>query len=211
MEYVARPILAVLAGYVLGSFPSAYLAARLVKGKDIREIGEGNMGTLNTLRGVGLVPGLLVFIADVLKGAAAVVLAKWLGVSQLVVFLSGLAAVAGHSWSVFRRFKGGRGGATAYGVLAAFAPLAGLIVFFIMLLAMVLTSNARLSLMAGFIFMPLLMWLFGRELPVILFALALPVLLGIRMVAQDWRKLKSPETRKNLRVDRNDTWWQKKK
>jgi glycerol-3-phosphate acyltransferase PlsY len=211
MDIAARSVLAVLGGYLFGSFPSAYLAARLVKGKDIREIGEGNMGALNTLRGVGLVPGLLVFVADVFKGAAAVLLAKWFGVAQLVVFAAGLAAVAGHSWSVFRRFKGGRGGATGYGVLAAFAPMAGVIVFFIMLLVMVLTSNARLSLAAGFVSMPLLMWLFGLEVAVILFALALPVLLGARMVVQDWRKLKSPDTRKNLVIDRNYTWWQKKK
>jgi len=211
MDMIFQSLVAVAAGYLLGSFPSAYLAARLVKGKDIREIGEGNMGTLNTLRGVGFLPGLLVFIADVLKGAFAVVLAKWLGVNQIMVFVAGFAAVAGHSWSVFRRFKGGRGGATAYGVLAGLAPLAGVIVFFIMLLTMMLTSNARLSLMAGFLSMPLLMWAFGLEPAVIVYAVVLPFLLGVRMLVQDWHKLRAPETKKNLIVDHDYTWWQKRK
>jgi len=211
MNNIILTILVVIAGYLLGSFPSAYIAARLVKGKDIREIGEGNMGALNAMRGVGFLPGLLVFVADVLKGAAAVILAKSLGALPLAVFLAGTAAVAGHSWPVFRHFKGGRGGATAYGVLAGLAPLPGVIVFFIMLLTMMLTSNARLSLMAGFIAMPVLMWLFRLELAVIIFAVVLPLLLAVRMLAMDWRKLRDPATMRNLIVDHNYTWWQKRK
>ena len=211
MAVVLRSVLAIIAGYLLGSFPSAYLAARLVKGRDIRDIGEGNMGTLNALRGVGLVPGILVFIADVFKGVAAVLMARWLGVSLLVTFIAGLAAIAGHSWSVFRGFKGGRGGATAYGVLAAFAPLAGLIAFFVMLLTMVLTSNGRLSLMAGFVSLPLLMWAFDLKLLVIIYALIVPFLLAVRMLIVDRAKIRSPETRRNLIVDHDYTWWQAKR
>jgi glycerol-3-phosphate acyltransferase PlsY len=211
MPDVFIAILAVVSGYLLGSFPSAYIAARLVKGRDIRDIGEGNVGALNTARGVGFIPGLLVFFADAFKGAAAVLLAKWLGVPQLAVFLSGLAAVAGHSWPVFLGFRGGRGGATGYGVLAGFALWPGLIAFFIMLTTMVLTANARLSLMAGFISMPLLFWLFGLELAVVIFAVVLPLLLAARMLAMDWRKLRDPATRQNLIIDRNYTWRQKRR
>lgn len=195
----------------MGSFPSAYIAACLVKGRDIRDIGEGNMGTLNTLRGVGFIPGLMVFIADVAKGAAAVLLARWLDVDQIITLIAGFAAVVGHSWSVFRGFKGGRGGATAYGVLAALSPLAGVIVFAVMLLTMILTSNARLSLIAGFVAMPLLMWGFGLGIAVIVFALVLPLLLGTRMVVQDRAKLASPQTRRNLIIDHDYTWWQSKR
>lgn len=211
MNPAVLSVFAVAAGYLVGSFPSAYIAARLVKGKDIRDIGEGNMGALNTARGVGFVPGLLVFLADVLKGAAAVLLAEWMNVSQLTTFLAGFAAVVGHTWPVFHGFRGGRGGATGFGVLAGLAPLPGVIVFFIMLLTMVLTSNARLSLMAGFISMPLLMVLFGLDLPVVIFAVVLPALLAARMIAVDWRKLRDPETMKNLIIDRSYTWWQKKR
>jgi acyl phosphate:glycerol-3-phosphate acyltransferase len=211
MADIALSALAVLAGYLLGSFPAAALAARLVKGKDISAIGEGNMGALNTARGVGFIPGLLVFLADTLKGAGAVMLAERLGVSRIVVFTAGFAAVVGHTWPVFHRFRGGRGGATGYGVLAGLAPLPGVIAFGVMLLTMILTSNARLSLFAGFASMPLLFWAFGLDLTVIIYAVALPLILGVRMLAVDWRKLKDPATKKNLIIDRNYTWWQKKR
>ena len=80
-------LLAVLVGYLLGAFPSAYIAARIVKGRDIRQVGGGNMGTLNTLREVGFVPGLLVFSTDVAKGALAILAAKWLGVNEIIIFI----------------------------------------------------------------------------------------------------------------------------
>lgn len=211
MNEFVRGTLAVLVGYVLGSFPSAYIAARLVKGKDIRDIGEGNMGTLNALRGVGLLPGILVFVADVLKGTGAVLLAEWLGAAQVAIFLAGLAAVVGHTWSVFRGFRGGRGGATTFGVLAAFSAAVSGIVFGIMLVTLILTSNGRLSLMVGFVAMPLLLLAFGLGLAVVIYAVALPLLVGLRMFALDWRRLRLPETRRNLIVDHNFTWWQKKK
>ena len=83
-----KSFLAILAGYLMGSFPSAYIAGRLVKGRDIRQIGGGNVGTLNTLREVGFIPGLLVFIADAAKGALAILVAKWLGVNEIAIFLS---------------------------------------------------------------------------------------------------------------------------
>jgi glycerol-3-phosphate acyltransferase PlsY len=206
---VTRSVLAVVTGYLLGSFPSAYVAARLVKGRDIRDIGGAKVPS--TLARRGFIPGLLVFIADVFKGVAAVWLAVWLGLSQWLVLLTGAAAVIGHSWPVFRGFKGGRGGATAYGVLAALSPSSGAIVFFIMLLTLMLTSNGRLSLVAGFVSMPLLMWAFGLGAMVIAFAAALPLLLGTRMLIADRKKLTSPETRRNLIVDHDYTWWQSRK
>ena len=84
-------LLAVGVGYLLGSFPSAYIAGRLVKGRDIRRLGGCNAGTLNTLREVGFLPGLLVFIADAAKGALAILATKWLGVNEIAVFIAGLA------------------------------------------------------------------------------------------------------------------------
>ena len=88
-------ITAVLLGYLLGSFPSAQIASRVAKHWNIRDIGVGNMGALNTIRGVGFLPGTLVFIADVGKGALAVLVARWLKVSEAVIFISALAAVVG--------------------------------------------------------------------------------------------------------------------
>lgn len=161
---VLRSLVALLSGYLLGAFPSANIASRLVKGRDIRHMGGGNMGTLNTLREVGFIPGLLVFIADVSKGALAVLVARWLGVNQIVVYLAAFTAVIGHSWSVFLGFKGGKGGATGYGIFLGLAPLAAAVTFGVMLLTMILTSNGRLSLIAGFCVQPFFIWTFGGNL-----------------------------------------------
>jgi glycerol-3-phosphate acyltransferase PlsY len=169
------------------------------------------MGTLNTLREVGLIPGLLVFVADAAKGALSILVAKWLGVNEMVIFAAGLASVAGHSWPVFLGFKGGRGGATGYGIFLALAPLAAAITLAVMLLTMVLTSNARLSLVSGFTVQPVIIWLLGGSAAVIIYAVVVPLLLGTRMVLTDAHKLSDPETRKNLIVDRNYTWWQSRR
>jgi len=206
-----KSLLAVLAGYLLGSFPSAYIAGRLVKGRDIRRVGGGNVGTLNTLREVGFVPGLLVFVADAAKGALAILVAKWLGVNEIAIFIAGLASVAGHSWPVFLRFKGGRGGATGYGIFLALAPLAAAITFGVMLTIMILTSNARLSLTGGFIVQPVLIWALGGSLAVIVYSVMVPLILGTRMLVADRHKLSDPGTRKNLIIDRDYTWWQSKR
>jgi glycerol-3-phosphate acyltransferase PlsY len=208
---VFKSLLAVLAGYLLGAFPSAYIAARIVKGRDIRGVGGGNMGTLNTLREVGFIPGLLVFMADAGKGALAILAARWLGVSEIIVFITGLSSIAGHSWPVFLRFKGGRGGATGYGLFLALAPLAAAITFGVMLAVMVVTSNARLSLIAGFTLQPFFIWVCGGSLAVIAYSIVVPLILGARMLLVDRGKLRDPRTRKNLIIDRDYTWWQSKR
>jgi glycerol-3-phosphate acyltransferase PlsY len=208
---VFESVLAVVAGYLLGSFPSAYIAGRVVKHQDIRRLGGGNVGTLNTLREVGIAPGVMVFVADVAKGALSILAAKWLGVDQWIIFAAGLASVAGHSWSVFLRFKGGRGGATGYGIFLALTPAAAGIVFVLMLAILILTSNGRLSLIGGFVAQPLLIWAFGGSLAVILYAVAVPALLATRMIYTDRHKILDPDVRKNLIIDRNYTWWQSKR
>ncbi|MBL7125355.1 MAG: glycerol-3-phosphate acyltransferase, partial [Dehalococcoidales bacterium] len=103
-------IIAVVLGYLLGSIPSAYIATRVATGKDVRQLGGGNVGGLNVYREVGAVPALAAGIADVGKGAAAVAIAQWLlDVSLPFILLTALAAVAGHNWMVFLKFSGGKG------------------------------------------------------------------------------------------------------
>jgi len=206
-----KALLAVVAAYILGSFPSAYLAGRIFKKEDIRNVGGGNVGTLNTLRQVGFVPGLLVFIADSGKGALAVLVAKWIGAGEIAIFTAGLAAVAGHSWPVFLRFRGGRGGATGYGIFLGLVLPAALIVFALMLCVLMLTSNARLSLTAGFVVQPFLIWAFGASFALIVYSVLVPFLLGSRMLFVDLRKTQDPAVRKNLIIDRDYKWWQSKR
>jgi glycerol-3-phosphate acyltransferase PlsY len=112
-------VLAVFVAYLLGSIPSAFIVTRLMKGSDIREAGDGRLGAASTYRRVGLTGAIIAGLMDLGKGAAAVLFAQWLGLPLWVLLLAGLAAVAGHNWSIFLRFKGGKGALTIYGALAS--------------------------------------------------------------------------------------------
>jgi glycerol-3-phosphate acyltransferase PlsY len=108
MPYVFIALSLVL-GYLIGSFPSAYVVARLRKGIDIRQVGSRNMGAMNVFYSVGFGYGILVLALDIGKGAAAVAIARAMGTPDLIQLLAGLAAVVGHNFPVFLNFKGGRG------------------------------------------------------------------------------------------------------
>ena len=208
---IAGAVAAILAGYLLGSIPFAYIAGRLFRKVDIRRVGGGNVGATNVMREVGTAPGIGVFALDVAKGAAAVLVAQALGVSQIVVFSAGLAAVVGHSWPVFLKFSGGKGGATTIGVFWGLAPLASAIVFGIMLLGAFVTSNLRLSMAAGFICLPFILWGFGADLALIVYSIALPLFTGLRALPSLIKSARNPEERKNFLIDKDHKPWQEKK
>lgn len=114
--------LIILIAYLLGSFPSAYLIGKVKSNIDIREQGSGNVGTMNTRLVLGTFPALMVLGLDMGKGAAAVYLARWVGAD---VMLAAFAAVTGHIYPIWLKFRGGKGLATAAGsVMAAGLPLA---------------------------------------------------------------------------------------
>ena len=115
---IALALLVIAIAYLLGSIPSAYIVVRVLKGGDIREAGDGRLGMTATYHRVGLAGGLTAGLMDLAKGAAAVLFAQVLGVSLPVVLLAALAAVVGHNWSIFLRFKGGKGALAIYGALA---------------------------------------------------------------------------------------------
>ena len=104
--------LGLLASYLIGAIPFGLLAG-LAKGVDERTVGSGNIGATNVMRAVGLPIGIAVFVLDVLKGVAGVVICRTLGMEGWELGLAGLFAVFGHSFSPFMFFKGGKGGATS--------------------------------------------------------------------------------------------------
>ena len=134
VEFVA----VVIGGYLIGSIPSGLIIGRLRR-VDIRQYGSGNIGTTNVLRTLGAKFGAIVLVADVLKGVIAVLLARYIIGTPMGEMAAGFAAVAGHDWSVFLKFKGGRGVATSLGGLlpmvmpAPMSGVAGLVVFIIIL------------------------------------------------------------------------------
>ena len=108
--------------YVIGSFPTAYLAGKWLRGMDIRRYGSGNVGGVNVWESVAWWAIVPVGLVDVGKGVLAVGGARWLNLSPEVQAAAGLAAICGHNWSLFLRFSGGRGIATLVGVLLLLAP-----------------------------------------------------------------------------------------
>ncbi|HEX78754.1 MAG TPA: hypothetical protein G4O19_01195 [Dehalococcoidia bacterium] len=156
--------LAIIIGYLLGSIPSAYLATRLIKGDDIRNMGGGNVGGLNVFREVGPWPAVAVGIVDFGKGAVAVAIAKWgLGVPDAYVLLAGLASVIGHNWMVWLKFSGGKGMGATIGALMVLLPAYGYapqlgIFCAVIMIPLVLTRNVALSMFLGLASLPIIVW-----------------------------------------------------
>lgn len=166
------PLLLLLLGYLLGSIPAGYLAGRWLGGLDIRQQGSGSTGATNVLRVLGKGPALVVFLVDVLKGTAAVLLAKaaleplgvpldgadtasW-GTDSWVVG-AGLAALAGHIWPVWLGWRGGKAVATALGMLLGLTWPVGLACFGIFLTVLTISRIVSLSSVAAAVALPLLM------------------------------------------------------
>jgi len=185
---VVNEIIAVVIGYLLGSIPSAYIATRIATGKDIRQMGGGNVGGLNTFREVGFIASVPVAIVDLGKGAAAVAIAYWLlDVPQLFVMLAGLAAVIGHMWMVFLKFSGGKGMGTTFGALAVLMPIYGywhgfLIFLAVIIIPFVITRNVALSMGIGILFLPLIIWLITQSELATSLVIILGVLVGIKFL-----------------------------
>ena len=166
---IILPIILVLS-FLIGSLPTAYLMGRLRKGIDIRNIGSQNMGAMNVFYNIGLVEGLTVLAIDIIKGALAVYIAGLLGQSftsmltgslsmpLLLQLLAGLAVVLGHNFSIFLRFRGGKGGATTIGVLVfLILPWSVPVYLGLFLLLLVLTRVPTISFGIAFICFPCLL------------------------------------------------------
>lgn len=126
-------ILVLLAAYLIGSFPTALLYSRLRGRADIRALGDGNMGARNTRRQFGMRAGVLVALVDIVKGLLAVMLADLAGLPLAGLMLAGAAAILGHDFPLFARFKGGQGFAATTGVFMYLFPrpaLIGLVIYF---------------------------------------------------------------------------------
>ena len=138
----------VFGSYLIGSIPSGLVLGKL-RGVDVREYGSGNIGSANVLRTLGRRAGVVVLIADLLKGVIAVLLAKFILESPAGEMAAGFAAVVGHDWSVFIRFQGGRGVATSVGGLLVMAPLAGAAGLAVFVIAAALFRYVSLGSMLG--------------------------------------------------------------
>jgi glycerol-3-phosphate acyltransferase PlsY len=198
--------LVVVVSYLLGSIPTSNIAARL-RGVDLRTVGSGNPGFTNVLRTLGPRVAAPVLIIDIAKGAAAVLfVAGTLGAGSSlghtgIGLAAGLAAVAGHIWPIFARFRGGKGVATACGVFAAMAPLATLAAVVLWLAIVLPTRYVSLGSIAAALFLPWAIWIeagilgTGRPTALILTAGLVTVAVVLRHLGNIKRLVNGTENR----------------
>jgi glycerol-3-phosphate acyltransferase PlsY len=172
------PWLIVILGYLLGSIPTAHIMGRIFKKVDIRKLGDGNMGAQNAFRQLGAKTGVAVGIIDAAKGALAIVIAQVANLPQITVLLAGAAAVIGHNWPVFLRFRGGRGEATTIGVLLTTITQPMLILATPSILTLVISRNVILASAVLFVPLPFVCWWLGVPGVLIAYGIALPCLVG---------------------------------
>jgi len=190
--------LALIVCYLLGAVPTAYLLVKWAKGVDIRTMGSGNVGATNALRTVGLWAGLVVLAIDVLKGLiAASLIPRWLlGSTALgVPLLCGFAAVLGHDFPCFLRFRGGKGVATTIGVLVGSMPLVAGIVMGIWLVVFGAFRYVSLGSIAGAVAIPISQLALHQPLHEVLIGSCLAILILVRHRANVRRLLSGVEHR----------------
>jgi glycerol-3-phosphate acyltransferase PlsY len=198
-------IAAIIIGYLFGSFPTAYIVARLRKGVDIRQVGVGNMGAANTFREIGRLEGIIVWVVDLAKGAGAILIAQALHVAQPWVFGAGFAAVLGHNFPVYIGFKGGKGAATTMGIFLVLAPEAMLITFVLLAIPYLFLRRIFAALCVVGPVLPLLIWKFESSVALALFAVVLLILMGLRNTPKPRRVREFIASFRNRAVDKTQT------
>jgi glycerol-3-phosphate acyltransferase PlsY len=195
---------AIIFSYLIGSIPVGYIFARALKGIDIRRYGSGNVGATNVFRVLGSIPGVIVLTLDMLKGLLpVVVIANFVsGFDHILVrLILGLAAVCGHNWTIFLKFRGGKGVATTAGALLGLSlkvPHLGMIVLLclgIWVLVLLATGFVSLSSILASITLPIFMLIFAQPLKLLIFAVLLCLFVLVRHKSNIGRLLRGEEKR----------------
>lgn len=211
---LTKPIFGILIAFAMGSIPTALILGRL-KGIDIRQYGSGNVGATNAFRVLGKQFGITCLVFDILKGFLPVrvllpveIFAPAIHASTMWpvhswAWLIGLAAIAGHMFSPFLKFKGGKGVATSLGVLLGIAPLPVLIIFVLGIVIIWLSGYVSLASITGSALLPVLIVLFNiRDVPWL--SVLLTMLLGMMII---WKHRANIG---RLRAGNEKRWFEKK-
>lgn len=187
--------LLVVAAYLAGAIPFGLVVVRAASGRDIRRVGSGNIGASNVYRAAGPALAGAVLALDLGKGLLPVLAGRRLGLDPTAVVAVGVAAIAGHNWSIFLRGQGGKGIATSYGVLLALSPLAGGIAAVVWGAVAALTRYASLASLLGILSVPAVMWLGQEPVEHLVFGALAAVLAFYRHRANIRRLLRGEELR----------------
>ncbi|MCS6861483.1 MAG: glycerol-3-phosphate 1-O-acyltransferase PlsY [Abditibacteriales bacterium] len=194
-------LIVLLACYLLGSVPIGWMVGKVTRGVDIRQFGSGNIGFTNALRTLGWGPAVAVLIADVAKGVAAVLLTRALMGEEAWAVWGGVCAVAGHNWSAFLRFRGGRGVATSLGVILGLAPLVALSAFAVWLVVLAVSRYVSLASLIAAASVPLWMFVFNHTMTLKVISLLLCTFIVVRHIPNIKRLLAGTEHKWGQKVD----------
>ncbi len=164
------------AAYIIGSIPTAYIFGKVLKGIDIREYGSGNAGATNVFRVIGKAPGIIVLIIDIIKGyvSATYLASGFMYLApvtrpELYRILFGLCAIAGHNWTLFLKFKGGKGVAASAGVVIGLIPKIFWLGFLVWLITFFITGFVSLGSIVAVILIPIFTLAFGEPVEIVVF------------------------------------------
>ncbi len=188
--------LAILAAYLLGSMPTGYIMARAFGVGDIRRHGSGTIGTTNVLRTAGRIPAALTLLGDVGKGYAAVAVGQLIGGGEATVTAAtAVAVVVGNCWSLFLRFRGGRGVATGLGALLRLTPWATWPAALVWVITALAFRYASLASLTAALCIPLGALVLGQRPSIVLAAIAVSGIVVLRHRDNIARLLEGSERR----------------
>jgi glycerol-3-phosphate acyltransferase PlsY len=170
----------IVVGYFIGSIPFALILARRWGTRDLRQVGSGNLGAANVMRASGIAAGVVVALLDLAKGAASVALAEHFDGSVAGCAAAGVAAIVGHVYPVWLRFRGGKGVATACGVFLVLTPIAALWAFVLFVVGVWITDYVSVGSVLATAALPPIAFATGSPPVVVLYAVAAATLIIFR-------------------------------
>lgn len=184
----------IAAGFLQGSIPFGVITAKF-SGIDLKKVGSGNIGATNVLRSAGKGPAAITLLGDILKGTAAVAIGRYFSVGPLFEGIIGLSAILGHNFSLFLKFKGGKGVATSIGVLLIYSSGAALAVLIVWLLTALITKYSSMGAIVSFALLPLSIFLFDYSEIKLIISCAIALLILFTHRKNIERLLKGTESR----------------
>ena len=206
-------VLLILIAYVLGSIPNALWVGKTFKNIDVREHGSKNTGSTNAARVLGAKLGIFTLILDILKGAlptylgivlGANLLTRITGIDKLDIIVIGMAAILGHTFSLFLKFKGGKAVATTLGVFLVLVPYAILILLVVFFVIFGLTKYVSLASIVSAVALPITVYLTTRHIPLTILGIIIGLLVIIRHKENIKRLINGTESKLTFSKDKKD-------
>ncbi|WP_378955510.1 glycerol-3-phosphate 1-O-acyltransferase PlsY [Pelosinus sp. sgz500959] len=194
MDYIIITIF----GYLIGSIPNGLIIGKRLYDVDLRQFGSKNIGATNAFRTLGLWPAFWVFLTDAAKGIIAVYLSDMIVGTPIALLLGGIASIAGHNWSIFLNFTGGRGVATGLGVIAVLVPKVTILIFLIWAIIVYATRYVSLASIVAAALVPIFMFMMGERIEFLYFGIIAALFVVVRHKPNIERLLKGQELKIKL-------------